>query len=201
MSFTRRIFHLLIYLFLLVIILGCQRGDLTEFPSATILEGDSDVLTNMVEHESQYKLEGGVFLLKKNFLVRGRSNFPSGTLIRAVVIEPDQPNKIYLQEAAAVNNQGNFFFNIFRPDQLKEYELIVSFLPEEQPKNTQKIIGKRGEYIPKSNDHRFTYVANHISYSGIRTRASIPVGKGESFLGTYESIKLNQEKKEDQSDE
>jgi hypothetical protein len=113
------------------------------------------------------KLKGNVIANKKHIRLFGKSQLPEGAFI-TTRLQGLEGEKLLIEKMVKVDRKGNFEWTEKRPDRLKEYVLIVSFLPEEQTKAIQAKYGKRGERIENSETGKFKYLIKGKEYTGLK---------------------------------
>ncbi|MBA2871948.1 hypothetical protein HNQ85_002238 [Anoxybacillus calidus] len=114
--------------------------------------------------EKDIQLSGTVKTFAEKVVVNGQSNLPEGAVIQASLKEEGGQTAREVTEKVA--KDGTFSIVLKRPVLNEEYELSVAFLPELQPKHVERVYGKKGENIKKS-DIVVEYKRNGKRYRGI----------------------------------
>jgi hypothetical protein len=114
--------------------------------------------------EKDIQLSGTVKTFAEKVVVNGQSNLPEGAVIQASLKE--EGGQTAREATEKVAKDGTFSIVLKRPVLNQEYELSVAFLPELQPRHVERVYGKKGENIKKS-DIVFEYKQNGKRYRGI----------------------------------
>ncbi|ABO65542.1 Conserved hypothetical protein [Geobacillus thermodenitrificans NG80-2] len=117
--------------------------------------------------EQTVKLGGAVKTIGDLVVLNGNSNLPKGTVVQIVMKEIEGDTQV-LEEKVKVEEDGSYSWSAKRPEQAKEYELNVMFLPELQPKQVKEKYGEKGELIKRGSPGRVEYQTDGQTYVGIK---------------------------------
>jgi type 1 fimbria pilin len=143
------------------------------------------VVSGCAAPKQEIEILGNVKTVGNNISVNGTSTLEGGSEIK-VELEKLGTNTILNENAVKVDEDGNYSLNFSRENREEDQKLVVSFHPEEQPEEIQKIYGANGENISENSPGLFQYSIDGDEYTGVQMFDFIfRVVKGETGQRTF----------------
>jgi type 1 fimbria pilin len=135
--------------------------------------------------KKEIEISGNVKTTGNSISVNGTSTLEVGSEIK-IELKEIESGTMLEENTVKVNENGNYSLNFSRENREEEHKLSVTFYPNEQTKDIQKVYGIIGENISESSPGLFNYNKDGEEYTGVRMFDFIyKVGDGAAGQRTF----------------